>query len=94
MIESFGDYHRLFWNCQTFAECFLQLICEDSASFNAFTTAEASNLVVPHVASVLFLPIFVSPARCINGVFYVMSLMILGSLCLCCRYSVVYNPSD
>jgi len=26
LIEAFGDYHRLFWNCQVFAECFLRII--------------------------------------------------------------------
>jgi len=26
LIRAFGDYHRLFWNCQVFAKCFLRLI--------------------------------------------------------------------
>lgn len=26
LIEAFGSYHRLFWNCQVFADCFLYLI--------------------------------------------------------------------
>ena len=26
LIEAFGNYHRLFWNCQVFADCFLELI--------------------------------------------------------------------
>ncbi len=26
LIDAFGDYHRLFWNCQVFAECFLRII--------------------------------------------------------------------
>lgn len=26
LIDAFGNYHRLFWNCQIFAECFLRLI--------------------------------------------------------------------
>jgi|SRR5277367_3166098 hypothetical protein len=26
LIKAFGDYHRLFWNCQVFAECFLRII--------------------------------------------------------------------
>ena len=48
MIEAFGDYHRVFWNCQTFAKCFLQVICEEStASFDAWTIADTSNLVSP-----------------------------------------------
>jgi hypothetical protein len=45
MIKAFGDYHRVFWNCQTFATCFLKVICEEPASFDALTAADASNLV-------------------------------------------------
>jgi hypothetical protein len=26
LIEAFGNYHRLFWNCQVFAKCFLYCI--------------------------------------------------------------------
>jgi len=26
LMEAFGSYHRLFWNCQVFADCFLYLI--------------------------------------------------------------------
>jgi len=26
LIDAFGNYHRLFWNCQVFADCFLYLI--------------------------------------------------------------------
>ena len=26
LVEEFGNYHRLFWNCQVFAKCFLRLI--------------------------------------------------------------------
>jgi len=26
LIDAFGDYHGLFWNCQVFADCFLYLI--------------------------------------------------------------------
>ena len=47
MIVAFGTYHRLFWNCQTFAKCFLRFICEERASFDGFTTSDASNLVSP-----------------------------------------------
>jgi hypothetical protein len=28
LVEAFGDYHRLFWNCQTFAKLFLDIITE------------------------------------------------------------------
>ena len=45
MIDAFGNYHRLFWNCQTFANCFLCFICEEHATFNDFTAGKASNLV-------------------------------------------------
>ena len=49
MIKAFGDYHRIFWNCQTFAKCFLKVICEEPAEFDAWTIAEASNLVAPPI---------------------------------------------
>jgi hypothetical protein len=29
LIKAFGSYHRLFWNCQVFAECFLCFIADD-----------------------------------------------------------------
>jgi hypothetical protein len=32
LIDAFGDYHRLFWNCQVFAESFLRLITENKNS--------------------------------------------------------------
>jgi hypothetical protein len=32
LIEAFGDYHRLFWNCQVFAECFLRIITGNQGS--------------------------------------------------------------
>jgi hypothetical protein len=35
LIDSFGSYHRLFWNCQVFAECFLYLIT-DGKSFGEY----------------------------------------------------------
>jgi hypothetical protein len=39
LIESFGNYHRLFWNCQVFAECFLYLITRDEkGSFTQYNT--------------------------------------------------------
>jgi hypothetical protein len=47
MINAFGDYHRVFWNCQTFAKCFLQIICgpDASAKFSAWTLSDASSMV-------------------------------------------------
>jgi hypothetical protein len=35
LIKVFGSYHRLFWNCQVFAECFLNLIT-DGESFGEY----------------------------------------------------------
>jgi hypothetical protein len=26
LMKAFGDYHRLFWNCQIFANCYLRII--------------------------------------------------------------------
>jgi hypothetical protein len=47
MIKEFGDYHRVFWNCQTFAKCYLQVICGEQASaqFDAWTLSDTSNMV-------------------------------------------------
>jgi hypothetical protein len=28
LVDAFGDYHRLFWNCQTFAKLFLHIVTE------------------------------------------------------------------
>jgi hypothetical protein len=45
MIKEFGNYHRLFWNCQTFAKCFLRVITGDiNADFSEWTSADASRL--------------------------------------------------
>jgi len=33
LVAAFGDYHRLFWNCQVFAKCFLRLITTDGNEF-------------------------------------------------------------
>ena len=32
MILEFGRYHRVFWNCQTFAKCYLHVITGDTQS--------------------------------------------------------------
>ena len=32
VINAFGDYHRLFWNCQVFAECFLRVSTGDKVA--------------------------------------------------------------
>ena len=31
MLEEFGDYHTVFWNCQMFVKCFLRVITGDEA---------------------------------------------------------------
>ena len=54
MIEAFGSYHRVFWNCQTFAICFLKVICEGRVSFDSWTAADVSNLVTLPIASLRF----------------------------------------
>ena len=45
MIAAFGDYHRVFWNCQLFAKCFLEVICEEPVSLDALAVGDAANLV-------------------------------------------------
>ena len=37
LLEAFGSYHRLFWNCQIFADCFLRLITDGANSFPEYT---------------------------------------------------------
>jgi hypothetical protein len=45
MIEEFGSYHKLFWNCQMFAKCYLRVITGDyNAKFDHWTLADASRL--------------------------------------------------
>ena len=44
MIAEFGDYRRVFWNCQMFAKCYLRVITEDVAVFEEWTSADVSNL--------------------------------------------------
>jgi hypothetical protein len=53
MIEAFGNYHIVFWNCQTFAECYLRVITGSNAAFTEWTSATVANL---------FLCAFVVPA--------------------------------
>ena len=55
MIAAFGDYHRVFWNCQLFAKCFLEVICEETVSFDALAVSDATNLVCLPI----FLPVIV-----------------------------------
>ena len=45
MIREFGSYHKLFWNCQTFAKCYLRVITGDhDATFDHWTSADTSRL--------------------------------------------------
>jgi hypothetical protein len=45
MIEAFGDYHRVFWNCQTFAKCYLRVITgKQHIPFTEWTSADTSRL--------------------------------------------------
>lgn len=46
LVDGFGDYHKLFWNCQTFAKIFLSKICNNpNAEFPHFTSSEVTQLV-------------------------------------------------
>ena len=44
MIEEFGNYHRVFWNCQMFARCYLRVITGNDAVFDQWTSADVTNL--------------------------------------------------
>ena len=45
MIKAFGNYHRVFWNCQTFAKCYLRVITGDRlADFDEWTAADTLRL--------------------------------------------------
>jgi hypothetical protein len=45
MIREFGNYHRVFWNCQMFAKCYLRVITgEPEADFSNWTSADTSRL--------------------------------------------------
>jgi len=39
LIACFGSYHRMFWNCQHWANCFLDIIC--NGEFQPITTSAA-----------------------------------------------------
>ena len=58
MIEAFGNYHTVFWNCQTFARCYLRVITENNvSSFGSLTASDATSL---------FLCAFVIPAPAVT----------------------------
>ena len=45
MINAFGNYHRIFWNCQTFAKCYLRVITGDiQADFADWTAGDTTRL--------------------------------------------------
>src|SRR6202035_453921 len=44
MIEAFGNYHLVFWNCQLFAKCYLRVITGSDAAFSQWTSADVTNL--------------------------------------------------
>lgn len=44
MIEAFGSYHRIFWNCQHFARLYLSVITDGVSAFEEWTLSQASNL--------------------------------------------------
>ena len=44
MVDAFGDYHRVFWNCQHFARLYLSVITDGAANFEEWNAGEASNL--------------------------------------------------
>jgi hypothetical protein len=47
MIQLFGSYHRVFWNCQIFANCYLRVITgNDAIVFPALTSGDTTNLVL------------------------------------------------
>ena len=44
MIDAFGNYHLVFWNCQTFAKCYLRVITGSDSAFTNWTSADVTNL--------------------------------------------------
>ena len=44
MIDAFGNYHLVFWNCQMFAKCYLRIITGSEAAFAQWTSADVTNL--------------------------------------------------
>jgi hypothetical protein len=50
LVELFGNYHRLFWNCQTFAQILLRRVCTDpQAGFTFLSSSEATRMVCPAI---------------------------------------------
>lgn len=44
MIESFGSYHVIFWDCQMFAKCHLHIITGNDTVFTQWISPDVSNL--------------------------------------------------
>ena len=55
MVQEFGDYHLVFWNCQMFAQCFLSVILTEEYRWGQWTSADVASLFL--VALVLPSPI-------------------------------------
>jgi hypothetical protein len=47
-IKAFGDHHRLFWNCQVFANCFLRIIT-GGRGFDRSVPPRAQLIVASHL---------------------------------------------
>jgi hypothetical protein len=59
LISNFGNYHVIFWNCQTFAKLFLCMMCEEKdAKFDEWSAADTTNLVTScHAVTDLVVPL-------------------------------------
>lgn len=47
LVEEFGDYHTLFWNCQTFVKVYLRVICTPPVDAGQWTSEDTTYLVYP-----------------------------------------------
>lgn len=45
MINAFGNYHVVFWNCQMFAKCYLRVITGSDAAFTQWTSADVTESI-------------------------------------------------
>jgi hypothetical protein len=43
MIEAFGNFHIVFWNCQLFAKCYLRVVTGSDTAFSQWTSADVTN---------------------------------------------------
>jgi hypothetical protein len=51
LVEAFGDYQTLFWNCQTFAKVFLRVVCTPPVEPSHWTSADTTYLVYRRIES-------------------------------------------